>query len=179
MKFEQFYKDTCLPQLKKELGIKNLMRVPRLEKVVVSTCLKEATQDKKVLDHAVEEMAVITGQRPAVTRARKSIANFKLREGMAIGCRVVLRKKMMFEFLNRLINVALPRMRDFHGISPKGFDGKGNYTLGITEQIVFPEIDYDKIEKVWGMNVTIVTSAQSDAEAKALLRLLGMPFREN
>ncbi|MBI2083838.1 MAG: 50S ribosomal protein L5 [Deltaproteobacteria bacterium] len=179
MSFEKFYKEKCLPKLQKELAIENWMRVPRLEKVVVSTCLKEATQDKKVLDHAAQEMALITGQRPAVTRARKSIANFKLRQGMPIGCRVVLRKKMMFEFLNRLINVALPRMRDFHGVSPKGFDGQGNYTLGITEQIVFPEIEYDKIERVWGMNVTIVTSAKSDAEAKVLLRLLGVPFREN
>lgn len=179
MTFEQFYKEKCLSQLKKELGIENRMRVPRLEKVIVSTCLKEATQDKKILDRAVEEMAVITGQRPAVTRARKSIANFKLRQGMPIGCRVILRKKMMFEFLNRLINVALPRMRDFHGISPKGFDGRGNYTLGISEQIVFPEIDYDKIEKIWGMNVTIVTTAKTDTEAKTLLRFLGMPFREN
>ncbi|MBI2981497.1 MAG: 50S ribosomal protein L5 [Deltaproteobacteria bacterium] len=179
MSFEQFYKEKCLPELQKELGIQNRMRVPRLLKVVLSTCLKEAIEDKKILDRAAEEMALISGQKPEITRARKSIANFKLRQGMPIGCRVVLRKKMMYEFLNRFINVALPRMRDFHGISPKGFDGRGNYTVGITEQIVFPEIDYDKIEKVWGMNVTIVTTARNDAEAKGLLSLLGIPFREN
>ncbi|MBI4374801.1 MAG: 50S ribosomal protein L5, partial [Deltaproteobacteria bacterium] len=135
MSFEQFYKEKCLPELQKELGIQNRMRVPRLLKVVLSTCLKEAIEDKKILDRAAEEMALISGQKPEITRARKSIANFKLRQGMPIGCRVVLRKKMMYEFLNRFINVALPRMRDFHGISPKGFDGRGNYTVGITEQI--------------------------------------------
>ena len=176
--FEQHYKK-CVPQLMKELKIENPMRVPRLMKVVVSSSLKEATQDVKVLDRASEEIAQITGQKPALSRAKKSIANFKLRKGMPIGCRVVLRGMKMYEFLNRLINVALPRMRDFRGVSPSGFDGRGNYTLGITEQIVFPEIDFDKVDKIRGMNITIVTSARKDAEARALLRLLGVPFREN
>lgn len=179
MHFEENYKKKYLPQVMKELGIKNRMRAPRLEKVVVSSCLKEATQDSKVLEKAVEEIAIITGQKPVLTRARKSIANFKLRQGVAIGCRVVLRRKKMFEFLSRLINVALPRTRDFRGISPKGFDGRGNYTLGITEQIIFPEIQYDKVDKVRGMNVTIVTTARNDEEGRMLLKVLGMPFREN
>ncbi|MBI2068253.1 MAG: 50S ribosomal protein L5 [Deltaproteobacteria bacterium] len=179
MTFEEIYKKKCIPELMKQLGVKNTMAVPRLEKIVVSSCLKEAVQDKKVLDKAVEELGLITGQKAVIAKARKSIANFKLRKGIPIGCRVVLRKKMMFEFLNRLINVVLPRTRDFHGISPKGFDGRGNYTFGITEQIVFPEINFDKIDKVRGMNVTIVTTAKTDEHGRALLRLLGMPFREN
>ncbi len=177
MTFAHFYKKECLPQVMKELGIKNPMRAPRLVKVVVSSSLKEATQDSKVLDRAVEEIQMITGQRPALTRAKKSIANFKLRKGVAIGCRVTLRNKGMMEFLNRLINVALPRTRDFRGISEKGFDGRGNYTLGIIEQIIFPEIEFDKVDKVRGMNVTIVTTARSDNEAMTLLKRLGMPFR--
>src|SRR3989338_5439712 len=141
MIFEEFYKKKCLPQLQQELGIKNPMQLPWLEKVVVSSAPNGVTQDSKMLDRVVEELAQITGQKPSITHAKKSIANFKLREGMPIGCRVVLRKKKMFEFLNRLINVALPRTRDFRGVSPKGFDGRGNYTLGITEQIIFPEIN--------------------------------------
>ena len=161
-----------------ELGIKNPMQLPRLEKVVVSSSPNGVTQDSKMLDRVVEELAQITGQKPSITLAKKSIANFKLREGMPIGCRVVLRKKKMFEFLNRLINVALPRTRDFRGVSPKGFDGRGNYTLGITEQIIFPEINYEKIDKIRGMNVTVVTTAKTDNEARALLKMLGMPFRE-
>lgn len=176
--FNDFYKKQCLPKVMKELGIANPMRTPQLVKVVVSSCLKEATQDAKVLDRAVEELGQITGQKPVMTRARKSIANFKLRKGMPIGCRVTLRRGRMCEFLNRLINIALPRTRDFRGIPADGFDGRGNYTLGITEQIVFPEIDYDKIEKIRGMNVTIVTSAGNDREALVLLKSLGMPFQE-
>ena len=176
--FEEFYRKKCLPEVMKELGVKNLMRVPKLTKVVVSSSLKEATQDAKVLDRASEEIRQITGQKPALTCAKKSIANFKLRKGMPIGCRVTLRRRMMFEFLNRFISIALPRMRDFRGISAKGFDGRGNYSLGIAEQIIFPEIEFDKIEKVRGMNVSIVTTARSDNEAKILLKHLGMPFRE-
>lgn len=176
--FEKFYKQNCLPAVMKELGQKNPMRTPRLVKVVISSSQKDATQDIKVLERAAEEISLLTGQRPAITRAKKSIANFKLRKGVPIGCRVTLRKRRMFEFLNRLINVALPRSRDFRGVSEKGFDGHGNYTLGITEQIIFPEIDYDKIDRVRGMNVSIVTTARSDLEGRVLLRSLGMPFQE-
>src|SRR3989338_5281678 len=176
MNFEKYYKTECLPTLQKELGGLNSMRVPRLEKVIVSSCLKEATQDAKVLDRAAEELALITGQRPLITRAKKSIATFKLREGMPLGCKITLRGKRMYEFLSRLINVALPRTRDFRGISPKGFDGRGNYTLGITEQIIFPEINYDKVDKIRGFNVTIVTTAKNDEEGRALLKKIGIPF---
>lgn len=178
-KFEDFYRKSCVPALIKELGYKNPLQVPCVEKVVVSSCLKEATQDIKVLDRAAEELAQITGQRPIVTRAKKSIANFKLRKGMSIGCAVTLRKRLMYEFLNRLFNIVLPRTRDFRGVSDKSFDGRGNYTFGITEQIVFPEIDYDKIDKIRGMNITIVTTAKTDKEARVLLKTMGMPFRES
>ncbi len=177
--FEIFYKKTCVPALVKELGYKNILQVPRVEKVVLSSCLKEATQDNKVIEKAVAEIALITGQKPVVTRAKKSIANFKLRQGMPIGCCVTLRKQTMYEFLNRLFSVVIPRTRDFRGISDKCFDGRGNYTMGITEQIVFPEIDYDKIDKIRGMNITIVTTAKTDKEARALLKVMGMPFRDN
>lgn len=176
--FEKHYREKCIPGLVKERGYKNLQQVPKIEKVVVSSCLKEATQDSKVVERSVEELGQITGQKPVVTRAKKSIANFKLRKGMPIGCAVTLRKYKMYEFLNRLLNIVLPRFRDFRGVSPKGFDGRGNYTLGVREQIVFPEIDYDKIDRVRGMNITIVTTARTDDEARALLKHLGMPFRE-
>ena len=176
--YEGFYRKQCVPVLMKERGYGNIMQVPRVEKVVVSSCLKEATQDAKLLDRASEELSQITGQKPVITKAKKSIANFKLRKGMPIGCCVTLRKQQMYEFLNRLFNVVLPRYRDFRGVSLKGFDGRGNYTLGVKEQIVFPEIDYDKIDRVRGMNITIVTTAKSDEEARALLKQLGMPFRE-
>lgn len=176
--YEVFYKKICIPALIKERGYKNVMQVPRVEKVVISSCLKEATQDSKVVEKAVEEVSQITGQKPIVTKAKKSIANFKLRKGMPIGCAVTLRKQKMYEFLNRLFNVVLPRFRDFRGVSPKGFDGRGNYTLGIREQIVFPEINYDRIDKIRGMNITIVTSARTDEEARVLLKHMGMPFRE-
>ncbi len=176
--FEESYRKSCVPALMKELGYENKLQVPRFVKVVLSSCLKEATQEMRVLDRTVEELAQIAGQKPAITKAKKSIANFKLRKGMPIGCRVTLRRRRMFEFLNRLFNVVFPRTRDFRGISDKGFDGRGNFTLGFTEQIVFPEIEYDKIDKIRGMNITIVTTATSNKEARALLKQMGMPFRE-
>jgi len=176
-KFQDFYKKEVIPLLMKEFGYKNVMQVPRLQKIVVNTSLSEATQNAKALDAAAAEIAQITGQRPVITKAKKSIAAFKLRGGQAIGACVTLRKKQMYEFLNRLINIALPRVRDFKGVSPKSFDGRGNYTLGITEQIIFPEINYDKVDKIRGMNVTLCTSAKNNDEARALLKHLGMPFR--
>jgi large subunit ribosomal protein L5 len=171
------YNKEIVPQLIKDFDYKNIMQVPKLEKIVVNMGLGEAIQNVKIIDSAVEEMAIITGQKPVVTKAKKSIATFKLRQGMPIGCMVTLRKDKMYEFLDRLLNVSLARVRDFKGVSPKGFDGKGNYSLGIKEQLIFPEIDYDKVDKIKGMNITIVTTAKSDDEGRALLRLLGMPFR--
>lgn len=171
------YESEVIPQLTKRFGYKNIMQAPKLKKIVINMGLGEAIQNIKVLDSAVEEIGLITGQRPAITKARKSIAQFKLRKGMPIGCMVTLRKDRMYEFFNRLINIALPRVRDFRGVSGKSFDGRGNYALGIREQLTFPEIDYDKIDKVRGMNIIIVTTAKTDEEAKELLRLLGMPFR--
>ena len=162
----------------KDLGLKNPMQVPRLEKIVVNMGLGEALANNKILESAVDQLGAITGQKPVVTRARKSIANFKLRQGQAIGCAVTLRGDRMYEFLDRLITVALPRVRDFKGVSPKAFDGKGNYTLGVREQIIFPEINYDQIEKVKGLNVTFVTTARNDEQGMALLRQFGMPFRQ-
>jgi large subunit ribosomal protein L5 len=161
-----------------ELQLKNVMEVPRVEKVVINMGLGEAIQNIKVLESAVDELTRITGQKAVITRAKRSIASFKLREGMPIGCMVTLRRERAFEFLDRLINVALPRVRDFKGVSPKGFDGRGNYTVGIREQLIFPEIDLEKIDKVKGMNVTIVTTARTDEEGRALLAALGMPFRK-
>ncbi|MCL2177840.1 MAG: 50S ribosomal protein L5 [Proteobacteria bacterium] len=161
----------------KELGFSNPFQIPRLEKIVLNMGLGEATANSKILDSAVDQLAVISGQKPVVTRARKSIANFKLRQGQAIGCAVTLRADRMYEFLDRLINISLPRVRDFKGISSKAFDGRGNYTLGIREQIIFPEINYDQIEKVKGLNISIVTTAKTDELALALLRKFGMPFR--
>ncbi len=171
------YKEECVPAMMQEFRYKSPMQVPRLEKIVINMGLGEASQNIKILDSASAELAAITGQKPVITRARKSIAAFKLREGMPIGCMVTLRRERMFEFLDRLVNVALPRVRDFRGVSEKAFDGRGNYTLGIKEQIIFPEIDYDKIDKIKGMNITIVTTAKTDEEARFLLRRLGMPFR--
>jgi len=162
----------------KEFNYSNVMQVPRLVKVVVNVGLGEAIQNRKLLDAATKELGQITGQKAVITKARRSIANFKLRTGMSIGCMVTLRRERMLEFLDRLMNVALPRVRDFKGVSSKAFDGKGNYSLGVKEQIIFPEIDYDKIEKIHGMNITIVTTAPSDEEGRALLRHLGMPFRK-
>lgn len=171
------YTQECVPALMKQFGFKNIMRVPRLEKIVLNTSMKEALQDIKVLENAAEELALITGQRPCITKAKKSIANFKLRKGQSIGARVTLRGKAMYDFMNKLVNVALPRVRDFKGVPPKSFDGRGNYTLGLTEQAIFPEINVDRIQRVNGMNLTFVTSAKNDEEGKALLALLGMPFR--
>lgn len=174
---EEKFINEGVPFLTKEFGYKNLLQVPALKMIVVNTSLKEATQDAKILDAAAADMGAITGQRPVITRAKKSISNFKLRQGQAIGCRVTLRRRRMFEFMNRLVNVALPRVRDFKGVDPKSFDGRGNYTLGLTEQIIFPEINPDKVTKVFGMNVTFVTTAKTDKEGKALLKFMGMPFK--
>jgi large subunit ribosomal protein L5 len=171
------YRTEIQPGLMKEMGYKNPMEVPRLEKVVVNVGLGEAVQNVKALDAAVEDLTAITGQKPVVTRARKAIANFKLRADMPIGCAVTLRGERMYEFLDRLFNVALPRVRDFRGVSDRSFDGRGNYSLGIREQIIFPEINLDKVDKVRGMTVVIVTTAGDDAGGKALLKALGMPFR--
>ena len=171
------YRSEVVPKLAQEFGFKNVHQVPRLEKVVVNMGVGKATQNGKLIEKAAEELAAITGQKAAVRRARKSIANFKLRQGQAVGCTVTLRGTRMWEFFDRLVNVSLPRVRDFKGVSAKGFDGRGNYSLGIREQIIFPEIDYDSVENITGLNVTVVTSARNDAEGKALLAHLGMPFR--
>jgi large subunit ribosomal protein L5 len=171
------YRKDVVPKLSKEFSYGNVHQVPRLVKIVVNVGLGEATQNPKLLDGAVVELAAITGQKPAVRRARKSIANFKLRQGQRIGAMVTLRGDRMWEFFDRLVNVSLPRVRDFKGCSPKAFDGRGNYSLGIREHIIFPEVDYDKVEKIVGLNVTICTTAGTDAEARALLAQLGVPFR--
>lgn len=173
---DKFHKDIA-PALQKELELKNPMAVPRLHKIVVNMGVGEATQNAKVLDPAIGELGQITGQKPVVTKAKKSIAAFKVREGQSIGAMVTLRGDRMYEFLDRLINVVLPRVRDFRGVSTKSFDGRGNYTLGLRDQLIFPEIDYAKVDKQKGMNVTIVTTAKNDNEARALLRSFGMPFR--
>jgi large subunit ribosomal protein L5 len=172
-----FYKQSVVPNLMKEFGFKNPMQVPKLEKIVVNMGLGEAISNNKLIEQAEEQMMTITGQKGVVTRSRKSIANFKLRENQPIGCMVTLRRDRMYEFFDRLVSVALPRVRDFKGVSTKAFDGKGNYTLGVKEQIIFPEINYDKIEKIKGMNITIVTTAKNDEEGRALLKHMGMPFR--
>jgi large subunit ribosomal protein L5 len=173
-----FYKEKVVPALKKEFSYKNINEVPALAKIVVNTGLGDVKDNAKSFAQAVDELGLITGQKPAVTTAKKAVANFKLREGMKIGAKVTLRGNAMWEFLDRLISVALPRVRDFRGISPKSFDGKGNYSMGVKEQLIFPEIDYDKIEKVRGFDICIVTTAKSDEEAKALLTELGMPFKK-
>jgi large subunit ribosomal protein L5 len=172
------YKNEIIPELQKELGIKNRMAVPRLEKIVLNMGAGDAIQNIKVLDTAKTELSLITGQMPVIGRARKSISAFKLRKGQAIACFVTMRSRRMYEFFDRLVNIVLPRVRDFKGVSPKSFDGRGNYTLGFREQLVFPEIDYTKVERPRGLNITIVTSARNDQEAYALLKKLGMPFRE-
>ena len=174
---KEFYEKEAVPQLIDIFKYKNIMQVPRLEKVVLNMGLGEAIQNIKLLDSASEELQIIAGQHPVITRAKKSIAAFKLREGMPIGCMVTLRRNRMYDFFYKLVNVALPRVRDFRGISGKAFDGRGNYSLGIKEHIIFPEIDYDKIDKIKGLNISVVTSARNDEEGKELLRLLGMPFR--
>jgi large subunit ribosomal protein L5 len=170
------YREELVPSLQEELELSNPMEVPRLEKIVVNMGVGDAIRDAKLLDAAVADLAIITGQKPAVTKARKSIAGFKLREGMSIGARVTLRGARMWEFLDRLVSAALPRIRDFRGLSPDAFDGHGNYTIGVTEQLIFPEIDYDKVVQVRGMDITIVTTARTDEEGRALLRALGFPF---
>jgi large subunit ribosomal protein L5 len=176
-RFRERYKQEIIPALMKRFGYTNVMQVPRLKTIVLNMGLGEAVANPKLIDAAVSEVTAITGQKPVVTRAKKSIATFKLREGMPIGVKVTLRRERMWEFLDRLVTLALPRVRDFRGISPKGFDGAGNYTLGLKEQIVFPEIDFDRVEKIKGMNITFVTTAGTDEEAKELLGSLGMPFR--
>jgi len=176
-RLKEYYRQEIVPALMKELGLSNPFQVPRLEKIVLNMGLGEATANSKILESALDQLAVISGQKPVVTRARKSIANFKLRQGQAIGCAVTLRSNRMYEFLDRLVNISLPRVRDFKGVSSKAFDGRGNYTLGIREQIIFPEINYDQIEKVKGLNISIVTTAKTDELALALLRKFGMPFR--
>jgi large subunit ribosomal protein L5 len=177
MLMKEFYTKEVVPALRKQFNYKNIMQVPRLDKIVINMGLGEAIQNIKILDSALEEITAITGQRPVITKARRSIAQFKLRAGMPIGCMVTLRKERMYEFLNRLINIALPRVRDFRGLPPHAFDGRGNYSLGLKEQIIFPEINYDKIDKIKGMNIVIATTAKTDEEGRELLRLLGMPFR--
>jgi large subunit ribosomal protein L5 len=176
-KLKEVYHEKAVPALMKRFNYKNRMEVPKLEKIVINMGLGEAIQNIKILDSAAQEISQITGQKPVITKSKKSIAQFKLRTGMPIGCMVTLRKERMYEFFNRLVNVALPRVRDFKGLSGKSFDGRGNYSLGIREQLIFPEIHYDKIDKVKGMNIVIVTTAKTDEEGKELLKLLGMPFR--
>jgi len=176
-RLKEFYRQKVVPALKQELGYDNVMQIPRLLKIVVNMGLGEAVQNAKILETGVAELTQITGQKPIVTKAHKSIANFKLREGVAIGCAVTLRGDRMYEFLDRLVSVALPRVRDFQGISEKAFDGRGNYSLGIREHVIFPEINIDKVEQVKGFTCSFVTSAHTDAEGRALLRALGMPFR--
>jgi large subunit ribosomal protein L5 len=176
-RLKELYNTEIVPKLMKTFEYKSVMQVPRIEKVVLNMGLGEAIQNVKILDSASEELTKIAGQKAVITKAKKSIASFKLREGMSIGCMVTLRQERMYEFLDRLLNVALPRVRDFKGVSAKAFDGMGNYSLGVKEQLIFPEIDYDKIDKIKGLNISIVTSAKTDEEGRELLKLFGMPFR--
>ncbi len=171
------YRNEVIKAMMEKFGYKNVMQVPKLEKVVINMGVGEAIQNSKAIDAAVNDLMTITGQRPVVTKAKKSIASFKLRQGMTVGCKVTLRGDRMYEFVDRLFNIALPRVRDFRGVSPKSFDGRGNYSMGVREQLIFPEIDYDKIDKVRGMDIIFVTTARTDEEARELLRLMGMPFR--
>ena len=176
--FKEYYEKEIVPAMMSKFSYKNVMQVPKLEKIVVNMGLGAAKENAKVIDYAVSDMTIITGQKPIVTKARKSIANFKLREGMAIGCKVTLRGEKMYSFANKLISIALPRVRDFRGVSANSFDGRGNYTLGLKEQLMFPEIQYDKIDKIRGMDIVFVTTANTDEEARELLRLFGMPFKK-
>ena len=178
-RLKQTYRNDVVPALVKQFGYKSIMEVPRIDKIVLNMGVGEATSDKKLLDNAIGDMQKVSGQKPVITKARKAIAGFKIREGYPIGCMVTLRHDRMFEFLDRLISVALPRVRDFRGVPAKSFDGRGNYNLGLKEQIIFPEIDYDKIARIQGMDINFVTSAETDEEAMELLRLLNMPFRRN
>jgi large subunit ribosomal protein L5 len=175
---KKLYETEVVPRLNEKFKYTNPMQVPRLEKIILNIGLGEAINNIKILDSAAEELKMIAGQKPVITRAKKSIAAFKLREGMPIGCKVTLRKKKMYDFFNKLVNVALPRVRDFRGISGKAMDGRGNYTLGVKEQIIFPEIEYDRIDKIKGLNITVVTTAKTDDEGRALLKLMGMPFKD-
>ncbi|PIT99731.1 MAG: 50S ribosomal protein L5 [Bdellovibrionales bacterium CG10_big_fil_rev_8_21_14_0_10_45_34] len=177
-RLEEKYRTDVIGELSRQFSFKNPMQVPRLNKIVVNVCVGEATQNSKLINTTVEEIAKITGQKPVVTKAKQAISNFKLRKGMPIGCCVTLRNERMWAFMDRLVSVALPRVRDFKGLPPKGFDGRGNYNMGLKEQIVFPEIDYDKVDSVRGMNITFGTSAKTDEEGRALLSALGMPFRK-
>jgi len=176
-RLKDYYTKEVVPALIKDIGYTNRMRVPRMEKIVVNMGVGEAIQNIKILDKAAEELALITGQKPVIAKAKRSIATFKLRQGMPVGCRVTLRRERMYEFFDRLVNVAIPRIRDFRGLSPDAFDGRGNFAMGLQEQIIFPEVDYDKIEKLRGMNIVIVTTARTDEEAKKLLKYMGVPFR--
>jgi large subunit ribosomal protein L5 len=176
-RLQEYYQDTVVNQLREQLGYRSIMAVPRIEKLTLNMGVGEAVGDKKILEHAMDDMARISGQKPVLTRARKSVAGFKIREGWPIGCKVTLRRRRMYEFLDRLINIAIPRIRDFRGLSPKSFDGRGNYNMGIREQIIFPEIDYDQIDAIRGMNITITTTAKTDEEGRALLRAFSFPFR--
>ncbi len=176
-RLKEHYSKTVVPAMMKKFKYKNVMEVPKLEKIILNMGVGEAIQNIKILDGAVQELAMISGQKPVITKAKKSIATFKLRQGMPIGCTVTLRKERMYEFYDRLVNVALPRIRDFRGIPPNSFDGRGNFAMGIREQFIFPEIEYDKIEKVKGLNIVVVTTAKTDDEARHLLSLMGMPFR--
>ena len=175
----QLYKDEVSASMMKEFGYSNIMEVPKLQKIVINTCMADAVQNVKVLHAAAKEISLISGQKSVITKARKSISNFKLREGMPLGAKVTLRRDKMWEFLDRLASVAIPRIRDFRGINPKGFDGRGNFSMGILEQLIFPELKFDDIKKVNGMNITFVTSAKTDAEGRSLLKHLGMPFKES
>ena len=176
-RLREFYKDTVVPELVKQFGYKSVMEVPRIEKITLNMGVGEAVADKKVMEHAVSDLEIIAGQKPVVTVARKSIAGFKIRDNYPVGCKVTLRRDQMFEFLDRLITIALPRVRDFRGVSGKSFDGRGNYNMGVREQIIFPEIEYDKIDALRGLNITITTTAKTDEEAKALLSLFKFPFK--
>ncbi len=177
-RLKETYKDQVVPALMEKFQYKSIMQAPKVEKIVINMGVGEAKENQKFLDNAIEEMTLIAGQKPVVTKARKSISNFKVREGMAVGCKVTLRGEHMYEFLDKLVNVALPRVRDFRGVSKTAFDGRGNYALGIKEQLIFPEINYDKIDKIRGMDIIITTTANTDEEARELLKLLGMPFNK-
>ena len=177
-RLQSYYKDQVVPQLMKELGIDNVMAVPRITKITLNMGVGEAVADKKVMDRATDDMAQICGQKPVVTKARRSVASFKIRDGWPVGCKVTLRRERMYEFLDRLVNVALPRVRDFRGLNRRSFDGRGNYSLGVKEQIVFPEIDFDKVDAIRGMDITISTTAKSDAEGLALLQAFNFPFKD-
>jgi large subunit ribosomal protein L5 len=177
-RLQEKYNKEVIPALMEKFGYKNIMEIPKLEKIVINMGLGEAKENSKVLETAVSDLELITGQKPIITKAKKSVANFKLREGMSIGCKVTLRKRKMNEFADKLINIALPRVRDFRGVSSKSFDGRGNYAIGIKEQLIFPEIEYDKIDKIRGMDIIFVTTAKTDEEARELLRLMGMPFAQ-